>query len=52
MHLYNSDFTEITDSYFYDKSFELTAGTLYYITVTHYYYADASESYLQIYKEE
>ena len=52
MHLYNSDFTEITDSYFYDKSFELTAGTLYYITVTHYYNADASESYLQIYKED
>lgn len=52
LHLYTSDFTEITDSYFYDESFELTAGTLYYITVTHYYNAEASESYLQIYKED
>ena len=52
MHLYNSDFTEITDSYFYNESFELTAGTLYYITVSHYYNADLSESYLQIYKED
>ena len=52
MRLYTSDFTEITDSYFYDESFELTAGTLYYILVLHYYNADESESYLQIFKEE
>ena len=31
----------------------MTAGTLYYITVTHYYNeTEESESYLQIYKEE
>ena len=30
----------------------MTAGTLYYITVTHYYNEEEeSESYLQIYKE-
>jgi len=50
--LYSSDFQELSDGYFYDRSFELTAGTLYYITLTHYYAADISDSYLQIYKEE
>ena len=50
--LYSSDFQELYDGYFYDRSFELTAETLYYITLTHYYDADMSDSYLQIYKEE
>ena len=50
--LYGSDFTPLYDGYFYDRSFDLTAGTLYYISVTHYYTADTSESYLQIYKED
>ena len=50
--LYSSDFSQLHDGYFYDRSFELTAGTLYYITLTHYYAADISDSYLQIYKEE
>ena len=50
--LYSSDFQELYDGFFYDQSFELTAGTLYYITLTHYYAADISDSYLQIYKEE
>ena len=50
--LYSSDFQVLYDGYFYDSSFELTAGTLYYITLTHYYAADISDSYLQIYKEE
>ena len=49
--LYGSDFTPLYDGYFYDRSFDLAAGTLYYITVTHYRGADTSESYLQIYKE-
>ena len=49
--LYGSDFTPLYDGYFYDRSFDLTAGTLYYISVTHYYTADTSESYLQINKE-
>ena len=49
--LYGSDFTPLYDGYFYDRSFDLVAGTLYYITVTHYRGADTSESYLQIYKE-
>lgn len=52
LRLYDSDFTAISSTYFYAESFELTAGALYYITVTHYPYATyASESYLQIYKE-
>ena len=49
--LYGSDFTPLYDGYFYDRSFDLNGGTLYYITVTHYRGADTSESYLQIYKE-
>ena len=52
LRLYSSDFTELTDGYFYDRSFELKAGTLYYILVTHYIHAETSESYLQIYKED
>ena len=52
LRLYSSDFQELYDGFFYDRSFELTAGTLYYITLTHYYSAEASESYLQIYREE
>lgn len=49
--LYSSDFTPLHDGYFYNQTFDLTAGTLYYISVTHYYNADTSESYLQVYKE-
>lgn len=53
LRLYSSDFTELSDGYFYDESFELTAGTLYYISVMHYYgEEELSESYLQIYKED
>jgi len=53
LRLYGSDFTELYDGYFYDESFELTAGTLYYISVMHYYgEEELSESYLQIYKED
>ena len=50
--LYDSDFKSMTDSYFYSQSFALTAGSVFYISVTHYYSADASESTLQIFKEE
>lgn len=50
--LYDSDFKPMTDSYFYERSLELTAGSVFYISVTHYYSADASESTLQIFKEE
>ena len=49
--LYDSSFNKLNDGYFYSQSFALTGGTLLYIALTHYYYADASESYLQIYKE-
>ena len=50
--LYNADFEELSDGYFYSKSVAMTAGTLYYITVTHYYKeTEESESYLQVYKE-
>ena len=49
--LYGSDFTPLYDGYFYNQSFDLAAGILYYITVTHYRGADTSESYLQIFKE-
>ena len=52
LRFYSSDFEELYDGFFYDRSFGLTAGTLYYITLTHYYSAEASESYLQIYREE
>lgn len=49
--LYDSDFKPMTDSYFYSQSFALTATSVFYISVTHYYSADTSESTLQIYKE-
>ena len=49
---YDSDFKPMTDSYFYERSFAPTAGSVLYISVTHYYNADASESTLQIFKEE
>ena len=52
LRLYGSDFKPMTDSYFYSQSFALTAGSVFYISVTHYYSADASESTLQIFKEE
>lgn len=51
LRLYSSNFTPVYDDYFYNMSFELTAGALYYISITHYRGADTSESYLQIYKE-
>ena len=50
--LYDSTFTQLYDGFFYDRSFSLTEGSVYYITLTHYYSADESESYLQIYKED
>jgi hypothetical protein len=50
--LYDSDFKPMTDSYFYERSLALTAGSVFYISVTHYYGADASESTLQIFKED
>lgn len=52
LRLYGSDFKPMTDSYFYSQSFALTAGSVLYISVAHYYSADASESTLQIFKEE
>lgn len=48
--LYDSNFNPITNGYFYSQAFALTGGSLYYISVTHYYYAAESESWLQIYK--
>lgn len=48
---YNSEFSPLYEGYFYNRSFSLTEGSVYYITLTHYYSADESESYLQIYKE-
>ena len=52
LRLYSVDFTKLYDGYFYDQSFELKAGAFYYIYVSHYYNAETSESYLQIYKED
>ena len=49
--LYDSEFNPMTDSYFYERSLVLTAGSVFYISVTHYYSATASESTLQIFKE-
>lgn len=49
--LYDSAFTPLYDGYFNNRSFSLTEGSVYYITLTHYYTAGESESYLQIYKE-
>lgn len=52
LRLYSSDFTELSDGYFYYESFELEAGKPYYISVIHYPgETETSESYLQIYKE-
>ena len=51
LRLYTGDFEMMYDDYFYTKSFSLTEGSVYYITITHYYDAEISESYLQIYKE-
>ncbi|MDP4117573.1 MAG: hypothetical protein Q8873_00070 [Bacillota bacterium] len=48
--LYDSNFNQISDGYFYSQAFALTSGSLYYISVTQYYSAAASESWLQIYK--
>ena len=48
-HSYDSEFKPMTDSYFYSQSFLLTAGSVFYISVTHYYSADASESTLLIF---
>ncbi len=50
--LYDGNFKPMTDSYFYERSLALTAGSVFYISVTHYYSADASESTLQIFKED
>lgn len=50
--LYDSGFKPMTDSYFYERSLALTADSVFYISVTHYYSADASKSTLQIFKEE
>lgn len=48
---YDSTYTQLYEGYFYKERFSLTGGATYYITMTHYYTADTSESYLQIYKE-
>ena len=50
--LYDSEFSPLYDGYFYSESFELTQGSLLYITVTHYYEEETGESYLQVYREE
>ena len=50
--LYDSAFSQMYDGYFYDQSFSLTEGSVYYITLTHYYNADESECYLHVYKED
>ena len=50
--LYNADFSPVRQSYFYDRSFELTQGTTYYATLTHFCYeSEPSESELLILKE-
>ena len=52
LRLYDSNFNQISDGYFYSQAFALNGGSLYYISVTHYYYnTNTGESYLQIYKE-
>jgi len=49
--LYDSAFTPISESYFYNGAFALTGGSVFYISVIHYYNsAETGESYLQIYK--
>ena len=51
--LYDSSFTQMHDGYFYTRSFDLVQGSVYYITMTHYYYSsDTGESNLQVYKED
>ena len=51
--LYDSTFTPLYEGYFYNQSFLLTEGSVYYITITHYYAnEEVGESYLQIYKED
>ena len=49
---YDKAMAPLTERYFYSQSFSLTAGTLYYITVTQYHNTASGESYLQIYKED
>jgi hypothetical protein len=52
LRLYDSNFHQISDGYFYSQAFALNSGSLYYISATHYYYnSNVGESYLQIYKE-
>ena len=51
MQFYDSTYTPLYDGPFNDRSFSLTEGSVYYITLTHNYSAGESESYLQIYKE-
>lgn len=53
LRLYDTGFNKMHDNYFYERSFELESNKFYFITVTHYPGEnEASESYLQIYKEE
>ena len=53
LRLYDSNFHQISDGYFYSQAFALNSGSLYYISATHYYFnSNVGESYLQIYKEE
>ena len=48
--IYSSTFLQLTDGYTYDKTLEFTANTAYYITLTHYYSAEESESNLLVYR--
>ncbi|MCK9479718.1 MAG: hypothetical protein M0R40_09530 [Firmicutes bacterium] len=48
--LYDSGFNQMSSGYFYSQAFALNSGSLYYISLTHYYNnTNAGESYLQIY---
>ncbi|MCR4719711.1 MAG: hypothetical protein K5768_08805 [Firmicutes bacterium] len=51
--LYAADYTPMTDSYFYNRTFEFTANTKYYITLSHYPSTsnNDSKSDLLVYKE-
>lgn len=53
LQLYDGSFNRINSGYFTKKSFELTAGTLYYIVAFHPYNRtdEHCEGYIQIYKE-
>ena len=54
LQLYDGSFNRIDkNNYFTKQSFDLTAGTLYYIAAFHQYYrmSEQCESYIQIYKE-